>query len=57
MNIYELDGAGRRVLVCALSQRLPRRSDVMLAQKIALETDERRALMVANKFLCVSITE
>jgi len=24
--------------------------DVMLAQKIALETDERRALAVANKF-------
>jgi len=29
----------------------PRTRDVMLAQKIALETDERRALAVAKQFL------
>jgi len=52
MNIYELDGAGRpRVGLCFVPKGYLVAGDVMLAQKIALETDERRALMVANKFL------
>ena len=52
MNIYELDGAGRpRVGLCFVPKGYLVSGDVMLAQKIALETDERRALMVANKFL------
>jgi hypothetical protein len=51
MNIHELDGAG---LPCAgwcftLKGDLVA-GDVMLAQKIALETDERGALTEANKF-------
>jgi hypothetical protein len=51
MNIYELDGAGRpRVGLCFVPQGYLVAGDVMLAQKIALETDERRALRVANKF-------
>ena len=55
MNIYELDGAGRpRVGLCFVPEGYLVAGDVMLAQKIALETDERRALMVANKFfLCL----
>ncbi len=52
MNIYELDSAGRpRVGLCFVPKGYLVAGDVMLAQKIALETDERRALMVANKFL------
>src|SRR6266576_3883597 len=52
LYIYELDGAGRpRVGLCFVPKGYLVAGDVMLAQKIALETDERRALMVANKFL------
>jgi hypothetical protein len=41
------------VLVGALSPKVvSSHGDVMLVQKIALETDERGALAVANKFLC-----
>src|SRR3979411_791281 len=51
MNIHELDGAGRpRVGWCFAPKGHLVAGDVMLAQKIALETDERRALAVANKF-------
>ena len=51
MNIYELDGAGRpRVGLCFVPKGYLVSGDVMLAQKIALETDERGALAVANKF-------
>ena len=50
MNIHELDGAGRpRVGWCFAPKGYLVAGDVMLAQKIALETDERRALTVANK--------
>jgi len=51
MNIHELDDAG---CPCVGSCFAPKgylvAGDVMLAQKIALETDERGALTVANKF-------
>jgi hypothetical protein len=51
MNIHELDGAGRpRVGWCFAPKGHLVAGDVMLAQKIALETDERRALAVANRF-------
>jgi hypothetical protein len=52
MNVYELDPAGRPVLIWCFVPNggylVP--GDVMLAQKIALETDELAALAVANKF-------
>jgi hypothetical protein len=49
MNIDELDGEGSRVAVWCFSPagHLPL-GDNMLAQKIALETDEQAALAVAN---------
>src|SRR6195256_2219392 len=51
MNIHELDGAGRpRFGWCFTPKGYLVAGDVMLAQKIALETDERAALAVANKF-------
>jgi hypothetical protein len=51
MNIHELDGAGRpRIGLCFAPKGYLVAGDVMLAQKIALETDERGALAVANKF-------
>jgi hypothetical protein len=51
MNIRELDGAGRsRIGWCFVPKGHLVAGDVMLAQKIALETDERGALTVANKF-------
>src|SRR3981189_3684021 len=51
MNIHELDGAGRPLAGwCFAPQRHLVAGDVMLAQKIALETDERGALAVANRF-------
>ena len=52
MNIHnELDGAGRpRVGWCFAPKGYLVAGDVMLAQKIALETDERGALAVAHKF-------
>ena len=51
MNIRELDGAGRpRVGWCFVPKGHLVAGDIMLAQKIALETDERGALTVANKF-------
>jgi hypothetical protein len=51
MNIHELDGAGRPYVGwCFAPKGYLVAGDVMLAQKIALETDERGALAVANKF-------
>jgi hypothetical protein len=51
MNIHELDGAGRpRVGWCFVPKLHLVAGDVMLAQKLALETDERGALAVANRY-------
>ncbi len=51
MNIHEIDGAGRtRVGWCFVPKGYLVAGDIMLAQKIALETDERGALAVANRF-------
>src|SRR5438445_12506317 len=48
-NVYELDDAGRpRTGWCFVPKDHLAAGDVMLAQKIALETDERDALAVAN---------
>jgi len=50
-NIYELDYAGRpRVGWCFIPKDRLVPGDVMLAQKIALETDESAALRVAKNF-------
>ena len=50
-NIYELDCAGRpRSVLCFVPNRPLAAGDVMLAQKIALETDEWSAVAVANRF-------
>jgi hypothetical protein len=51
MNIREVDGDGRvRVGWCFVPKGYLVAGDVMLAQKIALETDERGALAAANRF-------
>lgn len=51
MNIDELDGKGRKVCGwCFLPEGGLVAGDCMLAQKIALETNETAALKVANKF-------
>nr|WP_244065838.1 hypothetical protein [Bradyrhizobium sp. Ce-3] len=50
-NVYELDGRDRVVLGWCFRPVGPLvAGDVMLAQKIALETDERATLMVARPF-------
>jgi hypothetical protein len=50
-NIYELDHAGRpQVGWCFVPRDCRVAGDVILAQKIALETDERGALAVAKQF-------
>ena len=50
-NIDELDEAGRpRMGWCFIPSAYLVAGDVMLAQKIALETNERDALAVANRF-------
>jgi hypothetical protein len=52
MNVHEIDGVGRpRVGWCFVPNADLAAGDVMLAQKIALETDERGALAVAKKFV------
>jgi hypothetical protein len=52
MNVHELDGAGRlRMGWCFLPKGYLVPGDVMLAQKIALETFERGALAVARRFV------
>ena len=52
LNVHELDGAGvPQVCWCFVPNGgYCVAGDVMLAQKIALETDELSALAVANKF-------
>jgi len=50
-NVYEIDDAGRpNVAWCFLPVGRLAAGDIMLAQKIALETDEHNALAIANKF-------
>ncbi|WP_224741604.1 hypothetical protein V5279_22200 [Bradyrhizobium sp. 26S5] len=50
-NVYEMDGRDRVVLGwCFRPVGSLVAGDVMLAQKIALETDERATLMVARPF-------
>ena len=51
-NVLELDADGRpRMGWCFIPEGNLVPGDVMLAQKIALETNERRALAVAKQFL------
>ena len=51
-NIVELDDAVRpKTGWCVVPNDHLVAGDIMLAQKIALETDERGALAVANKFV------
>jgi hypothetical protein len=51
MNIREMDPRGRAAVGwCFVPHGTLVAGDVMLAQKIALETDERSALAVARKF-------
>lgn len=51
MNIEELDQSGKRVCGwCFLPQGQLVVGDVMLAQKVSLETNERAALAIANRF-------
>ena len=51
-NVHEIDDAGQPVMgwCFAPSEHLVA-GDVMLAQKIALETNERATLAVANRFI------
>jgi hypothetical protein len=50
-NVHEIDDAGRAVMGwCFVPSGDLVAGDVMLAQKIALETNERAALAVANRF-------
>ena len=50
-NVYQMDFSGRRHAGwCFMPHGQLVAGDVMLAQKIALETNERSALMVANRF-------
>ena len=54
MNICEMDSRGRiAVGWCFVPHETLVAGDVMLAQKIALETDEWSALAVAKKFIPV----
>jgi hypothetical protein len=50
-NVVELDKVGRPIMrYCFIPKGALVPGDVMLAQKIALETDELAALAVANRF-------
>jgi hypothetical protein len=50
-NIDELDHHDRPLITFCFAPKTPLvPGDIMLAQKIALETDERSALAVANRF-------
>jgi hypothetical protein len=52
MNVYELDDAGRlKMGWCFVPQGCLVAGDVMLAQKIALETFESRVLLVAKRYV------
>ncbi|WFU46110.1 hypothetical protein QA640_43885 (plasmid) [Bradyrhizobium sp. CB82] len=49
-NVYEIDDAGRpKMGLCFMPLGRLVAGDVVLAQKIALETDEHSALKVANR--------
>jgi hypothetical protein len=51
MNVTQLDRSGKPICGwCFLPDGNLAAGDVMLAQKVALETDERGALAVANRF-------
>jgi hypothetical protein len=55
MNIQQLDESGRCIMRwCFMPKGELVRGDVLLAQKIALETMEGKALAVANSSSCVS---
>jgi hypothetical protein len=47
-NVYEINGIGRKKGLCFAPVGSLVQGDVMLAQKIALETDEQSALAIAN---------
>jgi hypothetical protein len=50
-NVHEIDAAGRSVIGWCFAPSGPLvAGDVMLAQKIALEANERAALAIANRF-------
>jgi hypothetical protein len=50
-NVYELDEGDRSVMgLCFVPEGYMVAGDVMLAQKIALETDEAAAMKVARRF-------
>ena len=50
-NVYEIDDVGRRVVgLCFMPAGHLPRGDVILAQKISLETDEPHTLKVARRF-------
>ena len=54
-NVFEIDDAGHpKVCLCFMPSGELVAGDVMLAQKIALETNENGALAVANRFLPLS---
>ena len=54
-NVFEIDDAGQpKVCLCFMPSGELVAGDVMLAQKIALETNENGALAVANRFLRLS---
>lgn len=51
-NVYEVDDAGCPMVGwCFLPRGYLATGDVILAQKIGLETDEHSVLAIANKFL------
>jgi hypothetical protein len=51
MNVTQIDDSGKPICGwCFLPDGNLAAGDVMLAQKVALETDERGALAVANRF-------
>ena len=53
MNVHQLDPAGRTVAQwCFAPQGCLAPGDVLLAQKIALETMERKVLALANRQAC-----
>jgi hypothetical protein len=55
MNVQQLDESGRCIARwCFMPKGELARGDVSLAQKIALETMERKALAVANSSSCVT---
>jgi hypothetical protein len=50
-NVYEIDDVGRRIMgLCFMPAGHLPRGDLILAQKISLETDEPHVLKVARRF-------